>query len=452
MAVVLANARDKKGNLCFDVIGIDLPHRESYLQTIMRGEIPFACEDASFAKELRHAIVVQDNLRISSDEQFYENAEVVVVDVHLDVEKLNADDYRQCRVHKEPFENAMRTLGERINRDCLVLVETTVSPGFCTRVVLPILCEAFGRRGIKSEPLLAHSYERVMPGKHYLKSIRECFRTYSATTDNAKERCKNFLSKIIDVENYPLKKEDSPEASELAKILENSYRALNIAFIYEWTLLAEKMGVNLFSVIEGIRKRSTHSNIMFPGIGVGGYCLTKDALLAQWSADNLYDSTYGLPFSVMGLEVNDKMPLHVVEIIQEKEILDGQIIAILGVSYREDIGDTRFSPTEVLYKKLKTFNVSCFFHDQYVENWNEVPEANFVRTIDEIKSADVIILATRHAEYLEHSESDWLNMSKENALFVDANNILNDYKIAFLLRNKRRVVGVGKGHLSKLVR
>lgn len=128
-----------------------------------------------------------------------------------------------------------------------MLIETTVPPGFVRNVVFPILKDEFSRRGINTDPIVAHSYERVMPGKDYINSIRKFFRTYSGLTEGAADRAKEFLTSIIDTRNYPLRRELVPEASELAKVLENSYRAMNIAFIYEWTLLRKNGNKLVFS-------------------------------------------------------------------------------------------------------------------------------------------------------------------------------------------------------------
>ena len=147
----------------------------------------------------------------------------------------------------------------------------------------------------------------------------------------------------------------------MAKVLENSYRAANIAFIQEWTEYAEKAGVNLYDVINAIRVRSTHQNIMAPGFGVGGYCLTKDSLLADWSLNNLFKGNKHLDMSLNAININDLMPRYTFNLLK-KEIkkIKNINLAIFGVSYLNDVVDTRFSPSEffstcVLKTKLMFF-------------------------------------------------------------------------------------------------
>ena len=120
---------------------------------------------------------------------------------------------------------------------------------------------------------------------------------------------------------------------------------MNIAFIQEWTELAEAANVNLYEVIDAIRLRPTHSNIMRPGLGVGGYCLTKDPLLASWSSEKIFEGK-PLKQSEESVVINDRMPLHTYNKISNfyNGSLEGKTVLILGVSYLSDVGDT-ITPT-----------------------------------------------------------------------------------------------------------
>ena len=177
----------------------------------------------------------------------------------------------------------MRTIGERIPASCLVLIETTVAPGTTEFVAWPILKRSFAARGIATEPLLAHSFERVMPGREYVRSIRDFWRVCSGCTPEAKARTVRFLGEILNTREFPLTVMDRPIESETTKIVENSYRATILAFLNEWSLFAERNGVDLIKVIEAIKVRPTHDNIIFPGPGIGGYCLPKDGGLGYWA-------------------------------------------------------------------------------------------------------------------------------------------------------------------------
>lgn len=447
MATVVSNVLNEDGSPKYQVYGVDIKDKQSSIDLINSGVLPFQSEDSSFSPKLVKAVLEQKNLIATTDEDVYSKASVVVVDVQLSITKEDKDDYHKYLLHQSSFEKALHSLGKRIKPDCLILLETTIPPGFTRNVAYPIIKAEFSKRGITTEPLIAHSYERVMPGADYLNSICNYFRSFSGLTEESSRRAESFLSSIINTVDYPLYKELEPESTELGKVLENSFRAMNIAFIYEWTLFAEKMGVNLFSVIEGIRHRNSHKNIMMPGLGVGGYCLTKDSLLALWSNDHYYKSSFGLPFSIEALRVNDRMPLHVVDLIRERESIKGKRVLILGVSYREDIGDTRFSPSETLYRALADEGAIVEVNDPYVSSWTEIPDARFV---DELRGYDVLIFATRHRKYLSMKRDDLLDIAKGTSLIVDANNIINDKNAMCLIDNKVHIIGVGKGHINKL--
>jgi len=246
---------------------------------------------------------------------------------------------------------------------------------------------------------------------------------------------------------------NNTDATEIAKILENSYRAVNIAFIYEWTLLAEKIGVNLFEIIEVIKqRRGTHDNIMKPGFGVGGYCLPKDALLAQWGLRNLFNiKNLYLEFSIKGIKINDKMPLHVYDlIIQEIGSIKNKIVLICGASYLPEVFDLRNTPTKILYDKIKSEGGICHISDPFLENTDNYFDEEDIHINNTLNQYDVIIYAVRYQKYLDLDPFSIIKDLKDNILIVDAFNIFNDDKIRFFLRNNINIIGIGKGHIKKM--
>lgn len=450
MATVIASTKEL-GSPLYRVVGLDLPNQYERLFQIAQGILPFSTEDSEFEPTLNTAVKDTRNFAVSTDPSVLSEAQIIVLDINLDIQK--GKDPQDYVLKDAPFRQALETLGTYLSPEALLLVETTVPPGFSRHVIAPALTAAFQARGLTQSPLIAHAYERVMPGKDYLRSIREYYRTFSALTPAAESRVKLFLNSIIDTEKAPLYQAPTPEASELAKIMENAYRSVNIAFIYEWCLLAEKMQINLFEVVKSIRVRKTHQNIMNPGFGVGGYCLTKDALLAQWSADNLYASDYGLPFSLQALRTNDRMPLHVIHRIESErtpEQLKAANVFLMGVSYREDLGDTRFSPAEIFYKAFESRVKAWSMHDPYVSQWEECSEVLWQDFEQMLPTADIVVLSTRHQRYLKQSAEAWQSLARPGQLWVDANNILSDEAIIALLERQVDVIGIGKGHIAGL--
>ncbi|MCD6220116.1 nucleotide sugar dehydrogenase, partial [Candidatus Calescamantes bacterium] len=409
-------------------------------------------------------------------EKAYEVADIVVVDIQLDATKPKFGSAEIGYCDTRAFESAIKQLGEHIKPDCLVLVETTVPPGTCKSIVKPILEEEFKKRGIDIEkypPRIAHSYERVMPGANYVNSIRDFWRTYAGIDEDAGNRAETFLRRVINTKEYPLSRLRDTNASELAKTMENSFRATNIAFIYEWTLLAEEIGINLWEVVESIRVRPTHRNIMAPGLGVGGYCLTKDPVLAHWSYKNIFKlnranndsvlghwSTWekfkehvGLPMSVEAVNINDLMPMHSADLTQEAlgGELNGKKVLILGASYLKDIGDTRHSPSETLWNALKERGASPYVHDPLVKVWPEIPSAKVEKDLwESMRGKDAIIFAVPHREYLRLSPEKVVEAVGKPCAIIDTQNILNDEEIKAYLKLGCEVRGVGKGHIKLL--
>ena len=278
------------------------------------------------------------NLRASSDPRCFGEADVILVDIQLDVDTSRDI----AAVDFTPFRNAVHTVGTHMRPGALVIVETTVPPGTCERVVAPELAAALHARGLPRDAfLLAHSYERVMPGEDYLASITNFWRVYAGHTEAAADACERFLAQVINVEAYPLTRLASTTASEIAKVMENSYRATNIAFVEEWGRFAEAVGVDLFEVINAIRVRPTHHNIRQPGFGVGGYCLTKDPLFPGIATRQLFDRPdLTFPFSEMAIRTNRLMPIVSVNRIEQLlgATLRGKRVLLMGVGYRARCG------------------------------------------------------------------------------------------------------------------
>lgn len=465
VAAAVASARNSGEDPRYFVIGIDLPTPAGLakIAAITAGATPILASDQNLAIATRNAVLKEKNLHATWDNRALGLADIVIVDVPLDA-KLDAPgpkwDARNqggpapagddIRVGIEAFETAIRSIGSEMRADALVIVETTVPVGVCERIVRPILNAERSRRAIAQPLRLAHAYERVTPGPNYLDSIRRCHRVYSGIDDESRSRTRAFLSSVVDADSFPLYELADTESSELAKLLENSYRAVNIAMLQEWTLLAEKIGIDLFAVIDAIRRRrGTHDNIRLPGFGVGGYCLTKDSLLAQWSADRFFGGTVGLDLTLQALAINRDMPLHTFDLVQE--LADpckvGAKIAVLGASYLPDVADARNSPTATLADALIGAGARVSVHDPVLGHWAERPDISLSDDLASVLAgADGVVLAVAHLGYGKLTVQQWIDATPGGAFFVDANNILNDHQAGGLHRTGRRVLGVGKGH------
>lgn len=455
VAAVIANALDDLGQPLYFVIGVDIPGKatDEKIQKIENGLSPLIVSDPKLMQYIHTATFEHHNLCITGNDQVYAFADVIVVDIPLDVGNLAVQTPADITLKQKSFVSAISTIGRHMRAETLVLVETTVPIGASEHIILPLLKEALKKRGIDTPPYLAYSYERVMPGPNYIDSIREYWRSFAGIDKASSNKAKSFLSTFTNTDSYPLCEVDSTTDCELGKLLENSYRAVNIAFIFEWTLMAEKIGVNLFTVIDSIKlRKGTHDNIRLPGFGVGGYCLPKDSLLAQWAITNIFDSNLTLEMTLKALAVNRKMPLHVFELISSLtgNNLLGKTVAVCGVSYLPEVADTRNSPTEILIKALVKAGALVKAHDPFVFKWAEMAEiALSMDLATSLKQAQIIVFAVPHRSYKEVSLETILGNSTARPLIVDAQNIITDEKATLLYEQGCRLVGVGKGHWQK---
>ena len=455
MATVVADATDKDGNPYYFVHGHQRASKRSYwkVPVINSGVPPVASSDPEVPQIFHRTVVEKKNFRATSEESVYGLVDVVVVDIQLDATKPSFGEAEKGYCDLLAFREGIRTLGQHIRPDCLVLVETTVPPGTCEKVVKPILEEEFTKRGIDiaaNPPLVAHSYERVMPGAKYVASIRDFWRVFSGVNEKSIELCREFLSNCLNVEEYPLTQLDSTNASELAKTMENTYRAVNIALTLEWASFAEQIGVDIFKVREAIRKRKgTHDNLLRPSLGVGGYCLTKDPVLANWAMQTLFGLEGSLEMAIRSVNINDTMPLHTIDIIKrEFESLSNLKVAVLGVSYLENVGDTRHSPSKTLVEFLRKEFATALTHDPYVEAWPELDESKVESDLNAVlPGADVVIFAVGHDQYKGLKPAEVVAMCGTKPLIVDCSNFLSDATIAEYKKLGCKVRGVGKGHI-----
>ena len=449
MSIVCANSEKED----YAVIGVDLLNEYTYwkIKSINDGIFPIISSDKNVDLYFKKA-VKKGNFYATYDTYAYKKADVIIIDINLDVSKKNnfRGDLLNYNVNLSNFKKAINSVAENCKEDVLVLTETTVPPGTTKMIIQPIIEKGLKKRNLNHKKIkLGHSYERVMPGPDYIDSIKNFYRVYSGVDEESEIATRQFLETIISTKKYPLTKLGNTNATEMAKVLENSFRAMNIAFIVEWSRFAEDAGVNLYEVVEAIRQRPTHKNMMFPGIGVGGYCLTKDPLLASWSKTNLFNSDDSLSQSVRGVEINDLMPFYSFQFIKYHHVKDlaNKNILILGVSYRSDVADTRYTPVENLYNHLEKTGANLFLHDPYVTFWEEKnidvsPKLDLVSE----KLIDLIIISTAHLEYSNiNNILDKINVSK-NLMIFDLVGVLQENQIK-ILKNKFNLKILGRGDI-----
>ena len=451
MTLICSNALTEE----YAVIGVDLANSNNYwkIASINEGIFPVVASDPKI-EEYYEKTQSKGNLFATFDSYAYTIADVIIVDINLDV--LKNSDFSKTLINYDvnlkPFENAIETIGNNCKEDVLILVETTVPPGTCKKVAYPLIKECLLNRKLAIDKFkLGHSYERVMPGPNYIDSIQNFYRVYSGIDEKSAISVEKFLRTIISTEKYPLTRLANTNATEMAKVLENSYRAMNIAFMVEWSRFAEQADVNLYEVVSAIRMRPTHSNMMLPGIGVGGYCLTKDPLLASWAKQNLFNSELPLKQSETSVQINDQMPLFAFNYLKEtfKGSLKSKNVFLLGVSYRSDISDTRYTPVEPFYDYLNSEGATIFLHDPYVDVWEEkgIEVSSDLKQLLE-EDIDILVFCTNHSEYINNEFLiKSISIKKNKNIFIfDTVGVLNENEINRIKENHTLKV-LGRGDL-----
>ncbi|MBK7875453.1 MAG: nucleotide sugar dehydrogenase [Planctomycetes bacterium] len=444
------------GKRSFFVVGVeqDSPSGIAKVDSVEHGRPPIWADDPALAGVFATACHEPRNLVASTDPHALAECDVVVCCINLDLVRAPGQT-EELSMPIEGYERAMRTIGRHLRPGALVCVESTLPVGLSDTKLYPALVAGCRDQGLDVErdpPRYAYCYERVMPGPGYLDSVNRFPRAYAGIDERSADLARDFLSSFVDVERYPLWRHKSTRAAEMAKLLENSYRAVNIAFVEEWARLAEGAGVDLFDVIHSIRvRKGTHDNLMLPGLGVGGYCLTKDALLAAYGAEKVLGVRAELPFSRRAILTNERMPLRAIELARAHfgGALAGRKAALLGVTYRPGVADTRSSPTETLARAFLKEGASVVAWDPLVSSCDEMPELAFApdpRTA--LRGASVVVLCLPDPLYARELPEVLLELVPTGALVIDPWNVVAPVLAGPLASAGVRIEVFGRGDLG----
>jgi len=441
MSLAVASSKNKNKPR-FNVVGLEKNTKSGIkiIDKINNGKFPFLTSDKKILNNIKKASF-NKNFFATTDYSYFKTAKVIISSIGLDF-FANKDS------SLFNFKKAISEIAKLIDRDSLFILESSVPPGTTEKIVLPIFEKEFKKRKInKNKIKIVYSYERVMPGDNYYDSVVNYWRVFSSNNDVSKKMCRNFFSKVLNIKKFPLTYLESTTACELSKILENTFRATNIALIDEWSKFSEKNNIDLFKIIEAIKIRPTHKNIMLPGFGVGGYCLTKDPLFGIISSKKFFKfKNLDFPISKMSVKINNKMPFNVLDVIRKKfKSIHNKKILIIGATYKDGIDDVRFSPTEILASSLIKLRAKIKIYDQYVKEWKGF-EKNIIKEIKFNDKFDIIILTVSNNFY-KKINLDNISIPKKT-LIVDANNVISKEKLVKLKKKKLKIFSVGRGYIE----
>ena len=280
---------------------------------------------------------------------------------------------------------ALSSVGQNMQRGALIIVESTIEPGTCRNLLLPILIKESGLSVDEFE--LAYSPERIDPSNEKWL-IKNTPKLVAGLTENALKRSVEFYGKFVDT----VVECNSLEVAETAKLLENSFRFINISFINEISIFCQKLGLDVNNVIKAAATKPYGFMPFYPSIGVGGHCIPVDPLYLANKALEI-----GVPtrFIELADQINQEMPGYFVGRAEEKVgVLKSKKVLVVGVSYKPNVADVRESPVGDLISGLKQKGAQVFWHDDLVKEWNGE------KSVALSNEYDLAIIATPHT-YLD---------------------------------------------------
>jgi len=383
-AVLLANVEG------FQVTGVQRRSRRSgwKIECLNSGECPFEGDEPGLA-ELIKRVVDKGTFHVTDDISVCQQADVILIDVQTPTDGDHVPHYESLR-------EVLSNMGQYLRRGTLVVVESTVAPGTVQHLVKPLLEERSGLQAGR-DFYLAFSYERVMPGK-LLEYIVNFPRVVGGIDEESTRRAVELYSHIVRRE---ITATDCLTA-EVAKTVENAYRDVNIAFANEVALICESLGVDVYEVRELINARPDR-HMHLPGAGVGGHCLPKDSWLLCYGLREYGRMPVDPTMITLARQINDSMPLHVLQLVEEALTEKGLAlaearVAVLGVAYMENSDDIRNTPARSLIEALLSRGASVVAHDPYVGAFEGVEFTHDLETA--LRGADCVVVMTRHKDYL----------------------------------------------------
>ena len=417
MSVALASKRNVSHKKIYQVTGLEIDNKigNSIVKKINNSSMPTLSYDKLLKKKYLECI--NKNYVSTCDHDVLKNSKIIIVSISFNFKK------------KKDLQNLydlVSLISEKISKKTLLLFETTFPPGMCKYRLLPIIDKTLIKRKMKLTDIsVAYSYERVMPGKDYFKSLVNIPRSYSGINKKSKKHCRNFLKTLLKKENL-LFEHDSILDCETSKILENSFRATNIALIDEWVKFTNTIKVNLSKIIDSIKVRPTHQNLMSPGLGVGGYCLTKDPSFLPLSSTNIFRLNYNYPIINLSQRINRKMPLTSLDyVLNFSKKLNKKKILIIGFTYKEDVADFRNSPGLTFADQLISRGANVYLYDPYSSYFENKKKYNIVDKYN-LNNFDIVTICIKHSNY----KNNYLKRMSKKPYYLDLNRVytLNEIK------------------------
>ncbi|MCO6042149.1 UDP-N-acetyl-D-mannosamine dehydrogenase [Thermococcus alcaliphilus] len=402
-AIMFANAG-------FKVIGYEI--REEVVKKVNSGNSHII--EPEIEEMLKRAIE-NGNLRATSDKKEIAGKDVYIICVQTPLKEDKTPDLSY-------LENAVRTTAESMKKGSLVIIESTVPP--MTTLKMAKLIEDLTGFKAGEDFYMAHAPERVMPGRIFKELVYNS-RIIGGINEESSELAELLYRAFVKGQIF----KTNSTTSEMVKLMENTFRDVNIALANEFAFLAHQYGVNVFEAIE-LANTHPRVKIHIPGIGVGGHCLPKDPYLLLSSAKE----DFGLIKKAR--EINEDMPLFAKDLLMDSLKLinlppEEAVVVVLGLSYKGNSDDTRNSPSLKFIEEIKEVVAEVRTYDPYVEGTHGSLE-------EALKGADAAVIATDHSEF---KSLDWqaLGALMRNKILIDGRHVVKEPPKGFIFK------GIGRG-------
>ena len=348
-------------------------------------------------------------------EEIVPKSDIVILSLPTPMDENNVPDYSALL-------SVGKQLGQLLSNDTLVIVESTVEPGFIENDLIHVIENSDKNLIAGKDFSIGVCPETANPGQ-IMNDFEKLPRLVGAINEKTQNIIMKIYKHVFTVDLIPM---PNCKTANAVKLTTNVFRDLNIAFVNELAILFEKVGIDIMTVLDAA-KTKYNFQVHYAGPGVGGPCLPVNAYQMINLAKNMGFDT--LKSVEMGRNINESMPMHVIDLLSDAftesgKSLENSNILVLGISYKPDVKDIQISPSEVIIEKLKTLKTNVLIYDPYFKSTNVFHLQTESNLIEALQKSDALILVTAHKEF-HNLDPIFLKSKMKNAIVIDSKCIIN---------------------------
>ena len=392
-------------------VGVDI---NSELVEMINSKI-FPLKDEPGYDVIFEKVINQKFNAITKIEDIVPKSDVVILSLPTPMDKNNVPDYSALL-------SVGNQLGQLLSNDTLVIVESTVEPGFIENDLISVIENSDKKLVAGKDFTIGVCPENANPGE-IMHDFKKLPRLVGAIDEKTKNTIMKIYKHVFSVDIIPM---PNCKTANAVKLTTNVFRDLNIAFVNELAILFEKVGIDIMTVLEAA-KLKYNFQIHYPGPGVGGPCLPVNSYQMINLAKNMGFDT--LKSVEMGRIINESMPMHVIDLlsdafVESQKSLENSNILVLGISYKPDVKDIQISPAEDIIKKLKNLKTNILIYDPYFKSTSIFDLQTESNLIEALEKSDALILVTAHKEF-HNLDPIFLKSKMKNAIVIDSKCVID---------------------------